>query len=81
MNRLTADWYVFAELAITVTRRDDASAPAEQFRTAGVLPVVGGGRIQGELSYGTDPTPASTRERGNWGFAFFGRDDHVEQLP
>jgi hypothetical protein len=81
LNRLTADWYVFAEHAITVTTRSDPGASALQFRTASVYPIVGGGRIQGELGYGTDLAPASTRERGNRGIAFYGRDDHVETLP
>lgn len=81
MNRLTADWYVFAEHAVTVTDRDDPAGGAVQFRTAAVYPIVAGGRVQGELGYGTDPARASTREGGNRGIAFYGRADHVDALP
>jgi hypothetical protein len=81
LNRLTADWYVFAEHCITVSRRDDRAASSEQFRTATVYPIVGGGRIQGELGYGTDVAAASTTETGNRGIAFYGRADHVDPLP
>jgi hypothetical protein len=81
MNRLTADWYVFAEHAITCTLRSQPDFAAQQFRTAAVYPIVGGGRVQGELGYGTDAAPASTREKGSRGIAFIGRDDHAERLP
>ena len=81
LNRLTGEWYVFAEHAVTVTRRDDPAAPAEQFRTASLYPIVGAGRVQGELGYGTDVGPASTREGGNRGIAFYKREDHIDPLP
>ncbi|OUS82225.1 nuclear transport factor 2 family protein [Rhodococcus sp. NCIMB 12038] len=80
LNRLTGDWYVFAEVALTVTVRRAPEQGQRQFRTASIFPILADGRVQGELSYGTEIGAASTRETGTWGRAFFAREGFTDPL-
>jgi SnoaL-like domain len=79
VNRNATEWYVFAEEALTVSRRDVADG-SEQFRVAVFYPLTANGRIQGELGYGTDLAPADTARSPALGRAFYGRPEYVDPL-
>jgi hypothetical protein len=88
VNRNATEWYVFAETAIVVLRRDGSDdGQFQQLRTAVFHPLTADGRLHGELGYGTSlgPAPAdwrSDRRVGGvpLGRAFYGRTDYRDPL-
>lgn len=79
INRLTADWYVFAELVLTVTPRESDGAQ-KRFRTATIYPIRADGRVMGELGYGTPMQPAPANAPRRLGIAVYGRADFNDPL-
>ena len=78
VNRNATEWYVFAEQAVTVSRRDGGGDP-RQLRTAVFYPLTGA-EIHGELGYGTELGPAPADRPPALGRAFYGRDDYTDPL-
>lgn len=74
VNRINADWFVFAELAIVVTPK--AGGPAQRIRTATFFPMRRDGRVMGQLGYGTEAGPAPADGPRKLGIAVYGRDDY-----
>ncbi len=72
LTRHSTDWYVFAEELYTVRHRGgERAGETSQFRKATVYPIGAGGRIQGEIGYGTEmhePVPRSRTEVGRVGW-------------
>jgi hypothetical protein len=68
LNRVSSEWYVFAEVLLTVRLKTGTRAGRlQEFRKAAVYPFAESGLIQGELGYGTaagEPSVLSEREVG-----------------
>jgi hypothetical protein len=58
LDRVTEDWYLFAEVRTTVVARDDPGAGELVFHTADMLVPANDGRIIVRLGDATDPVPA-----------------------
>jgi hypothetical protein len=58
LDRVTADWYLFAEVRVTVVARDDPAAGELVFHTADMLVPANDGRIIVRLGDATRPLPA-----------------------
>lgn len=78
LNRLNADWYVFAEQVFTVKPRSGGAF--QRFRTATIYPIRKDGQVMGELGYGTDMAPAPSSAPRKLGIAVYGRDDYADPL-
>ena len=59
LTRLATEWYVFAEELITLRPKSGPKAGRLlECRKAAVYPIAPGGRLQGQLGWGTDLTDA-----------------------
>jgi hypothetical protein len=58
LDRVTEDWYLFAEVRVTVVARDDPGAGELVFHTADMLVPANDGRIIVRLGDATRPVPA-----------------------